>query len=249
MWNNLPLYKKIRVYGSNLDASVKDYVDKINSKNIVQNILGDKISIPKIIRILKNPDDITTNDINPNHLLKASHGSGWMIDFEEEQDINKIKTKLKDWNRIYSKTEKQYMYLEPRFFIEEKINCLYKGKTGLANDIKIHCFHGKAQMIMLRENINGKLYKNHYDISLNPFGKDIDNFQVIQFNKELPNNIYDIINMAEILSKPFNYVRMDFYVGDDNKVYFSEYTFTHNAGHRKLSEKLELYLGSFWKEV
>lgn len=40
MWNNLPLYKKIRVYGSNLDAFFKDYVDKINSKNIVQNILG-----------------------------------------------------------------------------------------------------------------------------------------------------------------------------------------------------------------
>lgn len=83
-WSVLPLYKKISYFNNVITNDYAPYVDKILAKDIVYNICGDQIKIPKIIRILKNPDDIHDSDINDNHLVKASHGSGWLIDLKKK---------------------------------------------------------------------------------------------------------------------------------------------------------------------
>ena len=99
------------------------------------------IKIPKIIKELKDINDITEKDINPNHLLKASHGSGWNLDFRKINNIDDIKLFLIKYNKIYSTEEKQYKYIKPRFFIEEKINDLYTNLSGNAVVFMIRCIH------------------------------------------------------------------------------------------------------------
>jgi hypothetical protein len=233
-WSVLPLYKKISYFNNIITNDYAPYVDKILAKDIVYNICGDQIKIPKIIRILKNPDDIHDSDISDNHLVKASHGSGWLIDLEKNKDITDIKQKLNSWNKIYSSTEKQYTYLTPKFFIEEKIICAYNGLSGSALDIKLYCFYGDPKIILIK--FNNKL--NFYSIDFEPIRE-------LEFDFEIPVLMDHIINLAKKLSNQFEFVRMDFYIGIDG-IYFSEFTFTPKSGHQRFSDETEIEYGKYW---
>ena len=61
--------------------------------------------------------------------------------------------------------------------------------------------------------------------------------------QEAMNRMFDA---AKILSNPFEFVRIDFYLGADNKIYFSEFTFTPHAGLQVYSNEMELKLGKLW---
>jgi hypothetical protein len=54
-----------------------------------------------------------------------------------------------------------------------------------------------------------------------------------------------LIEAASMLSKPFEYVRMDFYIATGG-VYFSEFTFTPKNGVSRLPDEIELELGKSW---
>jgi hypothetical protein len=55
-----------------------------------------------------------------------------------------------------------------------------------------------------------------------------------------------MIELAEILSAPFEFVRIDFYLSSDRKIYFSEYTFTPSGGYRFYTNNIEAELGKLW---
>ena len=161
-WKKLPLYKKIQYYSTQLDERFAPYVDKIEAKKIVKNICGDDISVAPIIRILDNPTDISEIDINVNNMIKASHGSGWNINTSDKTSVNLVKSTLPRWNRSYSTTERQYTYIKPRFFIEQKVN----GPSGNADVFMFRCIHGQPVSVgVKRGNI-----QNSYDINWNPVG-------------------------------------------------------------------------------
>ena len=60
---------------------------------------------------------------------------------------------------------------------------------------------------------------------------------------EKSDEIKKMIEYAEILSKGFPHVRVDFYYFD-NKIYFGELTFYHSSGYQKFKPReFELLLG------
>ena len=112
-WRNLPLYKKIEYYSTTLDKNYSIYVDKLEAKKIVSELTNNEIKIAKVIKELKNINDIKESDINPDHLLKTTHGSKWNLDFRKTSNMIDIRKFLIDHNKIftYSKNEKQYFML------------------------------------------------------------------------------------------------------------------------------------------
>ena len=68
-----------------------------------------------------------------------------------------------------------------------------------------------------------------------------------KFPLEKPAQWDAMLNYATQLSAPFEFVRIDFYIGADGHVYFSEYTFTPAGGSRVFSMKLEHQYGRLWK--
>jgi hypothetical protein len=233
-WKTLPLYAKVKIYGHIINKNFSPFVDKLEAKNIVIKLCSE-IKVAKVIRELKGPYDFTQSDINSDCLLKASHGSGWIIDLALIKDIQKIKEILISWNKIYSQTEEQYKYLKPRFFIEEKINCKYSGKTGKAHDIKVHCIYGEPYFLLIRKD---QRLRNYYDIEWKAI-------MPLEFEFSKPNNFDNILNICRLLSKPFEYVRIDLYLGDDG-IYFSEFTFTPHGGKQRLSDSVEDKFGKIW---
>lgn len=98
-------------------------------------------------------------------------------------------------------------------------------------DYKVYCFNGKPSYVMVcvgREKKGHPLFF-YYDRNWNklPFSQDAIDYP--DYIVDRPKCLDYLFSCAEILSKPFEFVRADFYVVDD-KVYFGELTFTPSAG-------------------
>ena len=236
-WDKLPLYTKINFYKSILNQSYAQYVDKLLVKNKVKEILGTKIEVANVVKIIKNINELKESDLCDNYLIKSTHGSGWNIDLKEEKNIEKIKQILNTWNKIYDNyNENQYKYIEPRFFIEEKIEDKIVGKTGNAIVYMFRCIHGEPVTIGVKYKDN----QNIYDIDWKLLHKKLK----IEINK--PENLDEMLNISRQLSKIFEFVRIDLYLSKD-KIYFSEYTFTPNGAVKFYNEKKEIELGKMWR--
>lgn len=234
-WTNTPLYKKIFFYRGFLGPIHAEYTDKLKAKEIVKSICGSRIKIAEVVRMLSGPSDLQKEDIQNNHFIKATHGSGWLIDCAQETNLKENKAWLKRWNCIYSKEERQYTFLQPRFFIEKKIHCAYLGGGGKALDIKVNCFYGKVVFLSIQ---TPDKKRNYYL----PDGTEV---LPPEFPYKRPNEMDELLELASALSKPFEYVRMDFYIAVDG-IYFSEFTFTPKNGERRIPEELELEFGKMW---
>jgi hypothetical protein len=234
-WSKLALYKKIQIYKMNLNYSYSKYVDKLTVKEILKNIKD--LHCAKVIKTLKSINDITETDINNNYILKSTHASGWNINFNG-QNIEYIKNKLSEWNIIFTGcNEPHYKYIKPRFFIEEKINDKYLGKTGEALVYMFRCIHGEPISLGIKH----QKLQNSYDMNFNLIHKELD-FIIIK-----PENYSNMLNIVRELSKIFEFVRIDLYISKDDKIYFSEFTFTPNGGTKFFNNDLELKYGLLWK--
>jgi len=239
-WNNLPIYEKIKIYAENLTEEYSQYVDKINSKLIVKKICGENIQIPKIIKILKSPNDIKQNDLQPNYIIKSAHASGWNINIDSNTKINDVHKTLNLWNTKYNPHyEKQYSFLNPTFFIEEKINDSILGLTGNAIVYMIRCIHSKPISI----GVKYKYDLNSYDIEWNEIQKP-----QIKFVIPKPKKLDLMLEMASLLSSNFEFVRIDFYINANDDIYFSEFTFTPASGNKVYDDiNIEFSQGMLWK--
>ena len=168
--------------------------------------------------------------MNPNHILKAHRGSGLLLDLKTVKTVEEVRSHMNRWIQKL----KQLKVTTPEFLIEEKIHDAVFGKTGNAVDYKFFCFHGKPAFFLCRFNSN----RNFYDLDYKPIK--------LQGGKQLPPiDLAPMLEIARQLSTPFPFVRIDLYHGVDG-VYFGEYTFHVNAGHREFDAATELQLGKLW---
>jgi len=116
-WRFLALYEKIQYYKDHLNEAYIPYVDKLESKRIVKEVLGEQIEVARLVRILESPNDIHETDISSNYLLKSSHGCGWNIDLAKAPPIVSIQKTLQGWNRPYHpEYEPHYSWVKPRVY-------------------------------------------------------------------------------------------------------------------------------------
>jgi hypothetical protein len=141
---------------------------------------------------------------------------------------------LWSWSRTYSDTELQYKYIKTRFFIEELINDKQLGVTNKAHVYMIRCIYGKPVSVGIV--VDSKNYV--YDPEWKPI-VDLDP------SLEKPEELSKMLEIAQILSKPFEFVRIDLYLAKDG-IYFSEFTFTPSGGGRVFPMSVEMEMGKTW---
>ncbi|HHX70495.1 MAG TPA: hypothetical protein GX708_20880, partial [Gallicola sp.] len=104
-------------------------------------------------------------------------------------------------------------------------------------DYKFYCFHGKPMYIFVfteRELNSHNTKRMIYNTDWEPLPEFInDRLPIAEFIKR-PHSLDKMLKIAESLSEPFPFVRVDFYE-IDNKPIFSELTFTPGHGTAKLS--------------
>jgi hypothetical protein len=245
-WKYMPMFEKIGYYKTRITADYAPFVDKLKAKQIALALCPDGLRVARVVRELSGIADFSAADLNPAWILKASHGCGWNLDLSGATAEAALAA-LASWNTTYRSTEEpHYRFLHPRFFIEEKIvdtsQSLRHGVTGAAGVYMIRCVHNKA--ISVSYKWGGR--QNTYDLSWNLLKRP-------DFPNPLPRppQLSEMIRFAERLSRPFEFVRVDFYLGTDSQretegIYFSEFTFTPTGGYMFYPFKVEHTMGRLW---
>lgn len=185
--------------------------------------------LPELLGVYENSDEIDFGILPESFVLKCTRGCGFNIICKDKSKLNveETKRKLDAWmNTEISKLggEVHYALIKPRIICEGYLDDL----TGDApSDYKVYCFDGKAHCSMVcTERGLGELAKfDFYDRDWKnklPYSKTS-----LQANRTIPKpEAYEeIIDAAEKLSKPFPFVRMDFY-SINGKAVIGEMTFT-----------------------
>lgn len=196
------------------------FSDKYTIKSIIQHLDISGLYCAKLLGSYDKFEDISINCLPEQFVIKVNHWCGDVRIIHSKQEFMKKYTELKQYfNSILKKVyrnglEPHYKYIKPKLFIEEHL-----GENII--DYKIHCVWGQPVVIMAMNVSQHKFY--NYTIEWKKL--NIQRGHTGTDNLPKPSNLSNLVEKAKILSKDFDYVRVDLY-SINNKVYFGEYTFT-----------------------
>ena len=217
----------IKLYG-NLET-YKDLVDKYRVREYVEKKIGKKY-LTEIIKVYSSTNEINFEELPDRFVLKLNTGSGYNIICKDKEKINRKKVikQLNNWlKEDYFKIKKEPQYKN----IEKKIICekYMENKKGELLDYKLFCFNGKTEFI----EVDFDRFENHamnfYDLKWNLMDLKKGKYPNYSGKLEKPENLNEMIEVAEKLSEELPFARIDLY-DVDNKIYFGEITLTPAGG-------------------
>lgn len=207
--------------------------DKVLVRDYIINTIGEKYLVP-LLGVWENFDDINFDDLPNEFVLKCNHDSGGLVLCKDKSRLDMAKAKEKISKSLkrqfyYIGREWQYRSIEPKV-IAEKLLLDESGNPPA--DYKISCFNGVVDNIMIcvdrftEEGVKFYFFDKEWNFLRYNRGDEKlpDNFSLPK-----PDNLEELIQVAEKLSKDFNYARIDLY-NVNGKVYFSEITLSPNSG-------------------
>lgn len=182
----------------------------------------------------KDMSDVDFSVLPNSFVIKSVQGCGDVIVVRDKSkvDFEQVKRKLIPmFTERYGTLEggKHYLRIEPAVIVEE----LLPSSGEYLIDYKIWCFNGKSNCILTCSGRSAEGVRlGLYDLEWNYMRK------YMSFNKEYseervplpkPDNLQEMLLVAERLAKPFPCVRVDLY-NIQGKIYFGEMTFTSLGG-------------------
>jgi hypothetical protein len=208
--------------------------------------------LPELLGVYEHSSQIDFDVLPRQFVLKCTHGCGFNIVCKDKSDLNveEIRRQLDAWMKVdFSKVygELHYASMKPRIICERFLDDL---AGDLPSDYKVYCFDGKARCTMActERTLNGRAKYDIYDREWKnklPYSRTSLS---ADRNIDKPEAYDEIIEAAEKLSKPFPFVRMDFY-SINGKALIGEMTFTPadcidinytDEGQQRLGEMLKL---------
>lgn len=216
----------IKLYG-NLEM-FNNFADKYRVREFIKNTIGD-IYLLKLIGVYEDISEINYDLLPEKFVLKLNDGSDKNIICRDKSSLD-----IKKTNRRLRKLFKEdyYKYTkEPQYKnIKKKIMCeeYLEGKSGTLIEYDLHCFSGKVHHIEVH---TGRFQNYREDFFLSDWTRINTRGKVKNSSGYIEKPIYldKLIELAEKLAEGFEYVRVDFN-GVDEKLYFSELTFTPSNG-------------------
>lgn len=223
-------------------------VDKIAVKNYVSTIIGERHIIPTICE-WDDSEDISLDYLPERFVLKTTNGGGGVgvIVCTDKKNLNIVESRIKlkkalEYNIYKSLREWPYKDVPKKIFAEEYI-C---DSHGELRDYKFFCFNGKVKFFKIDFDRFTDHHANYYDTDLHllPFGEAY--YPPKQDNTVIfPQNIQDMIVVAEKIASGLPFVRIDLY-NIDLKIFFGEITFFPASGFgRFIPDSADLELGSY----
>lgn len=235
-WMKLYYYPKNSLVINGADKyKVREYIE--------QKGYGSKL-VP-LLGVWDRAENIEWNELPERFVLKCNHGCAYNIVVADKKDLDKIATerKLNEWLKEdfgafnielhYSAIKHHRIICEE--FLGDKIT-----------DYKFFCFNGEPYCIYVSNDLihdrQAQIGFFYLDGKKMPLRRD-DYADIPEVT--LPAFFSEMKVAAEVLSKDFPFVRVDFFVAN-NTWYFAELTFTPGAGMMPFNpEYYDLEWGSF----
>ena len=200
---------------------VRKYVKECGCGEILNDLYGVYTSV----------EDISWEKLPNKFVLKWNFGCGQnLICFDKSKlDIEGAKKKLRKWYKEHHTfylpySEMQYKGIPPRIVCERLIETV---DGDLPIDYKLYCFNGVADCVLVCTNRQSG-HPDYYFFDrgwklkrYNRKGKEAS----VDFTLPRPDNFEKLFEYADKLSKPFPFVRVDFYL-EKGEITFGELTFT-----------------------
>lgn len=224
--------------------------DKYGIREYVSEVLGEtgRSIFPELYGVYEMASEIDWEKLPDKFAVKCTHGCKMniVVNDKSKLDYNDAIKKLEQWMKIdYGSAvyEPHYSYIKHQIIAEEYIET----ESGfLPDDYKVYCFNGEPKCVLVcLERQSGELRLEWYDLDWN-----VLNIGVMSNERKAhrPSCLENMIRYAKILSKPFPFVRVDFYDRQGDAI-LGEMTFTPMYGMAKYySEQGNRLLGS-WLEL
>lgn len=217
-------------------------VDKYTVRGLVENQVGADYLIP-LLWHGESPEQIPFNSLPAHCIAKTTHGSGLNMRLRQPVDravvIDSFRRHLAQ-NYYWFWREAQYFNVKPRIVIEQLID---DGFEDGPRDYRFWCFRGRVAAIQVDNSSHSicPFYTREWELTSATY-RSPD--QSVPSPK--PNNLHKMVEIAETLSRPFDFVRIDLY-NVHGKIYFGEFTFTPTAGQKKFyPPEWDLHFGKLW---
>ena len=233
----------LKLYNTSSECTMM--ADKLAVKKYIADTFGKQYVIP-LLGVYNCFDDIDFDKLPDRFVLKTTHDSGGPVICKDKSNFDvkqarKILSRRLNINYFYRGREYPYKNIPPRIIAEEYMEDEY----GELRDYKFFCFNGFVKMFKIDSGRYTHHQANYFNIQKEylPFGEYNYTFTPPREDVQFPDNIDEMIKMAEIISKRFPFVRVDFYNVKGN-VYFGEITF-HPAGgfDRFVPDKWDVIIG------
>lgn len=227
------------------NSELINIVDKYTFKEYIKNKLGDGYTVPLITK-WANPNDINLVNLPKSFVLKSNcQSSGKSIIIvrdKSKMDLIKLKMEISDWlmpwNGLMSTPCWAYQNIKPMIIVENYVEQI----DGGLNDYKFFCYNGEAKHILICKERGKKTKYINKDINWKSIKPSPNSF--VDENMPKPSTFEEMKTIAKKLSKPFPFVRVDFYEVE-GKVYVGELTFYSDGGYNTYYPEYNKLFGSY----
>lgn len=223
--------------------TVRDYVRKRGLSCILNTNYG----------VYENAKEIDFQNLPERCFIKCTHNSNgnYAWDRKKENNISELTNyfnKMLKLNAFYTSREWCYKNIKPRIIVEKYIET-EEGQDLI--DINIFCFNGEPKLVLWNVGLSDKEGKHAigkravFDESFNELRIETAMPSLPYGSIKKPDVFDKLIEYAKKLSKPFPFVRVDFfYTGKE--IFFGELTFYSAGGYGKYAPDKWNYIIGDW---
>jgi hypothetical protein len=230
--------------------------DKYRVREYIKNKIGSEYLIPSHF-VTNNPKEINHKNL-PDYpiIVKTNHNSSGGVVIKDKNDIsnwkhiqNKLRANLAQ-DYYWNSREMVYKNIKPLLIVEKLLD---DGSGNFPKDYKVHCFNGKVRMINVdldrgTENQSCNWYNTEWSKEKYDWGGRLKNGSLMtqsEIKIPKPKCLPQMIKLSEYLSSPFKYLRVDWYI-INNQLFFGELTLYHHAGGKPIRpKKWDFELGKY----
>lgn len=212
------------------DPLVAQCADKYTARQYVEQC-GYSQLLNELYGVYASVDEIDWDALPERFVLKWNFGSGMNILCPDKRELDRKKAlrKLKKWGRSHCwlpAAELQYRDAPKRILCEKYLE--NEAAFSSVADYKVYCFHGEPQAVLVMHDRGRNVKSEFFDTDWCPL-QDTDSYQPAGSVTPRPACLAQMLAASRVLSKPFPFVRCDFFISSD-KLYFGELTFTPAGG-------------------
>lgn len=215
------------------DPLVTKCCDKFSVKAYVDETIGTGHTIP-VLQSWNSAEEIDFSALPRQYVLKVNWSSGYNIIVKDKDTIdeNEIRKKIAGWmrpqkNSYYQAFNWGYKDMKPVVYAETYV----EQQEGQLYDYKFFCCDGKAKFWFIATERYGdkELTFDFYDMDFYKLELDYGGKAHAAAPQKKPRFYEEMVRCAELLAKPFPFVRVDFYETEDT-FYVGEMTFYSGGG-------------------
>lgn len=236
------------------DPKMLECVDKYNVREYVKRKLGTDYYLNTLFQVCNRAEEINFESLPNKFVIKTTDGGSGdnVLICRDKQKLNIELTikKVNNWrNKKYYSVSREWAYegAKKSKIIVEKLLESPENSDGSIDDYKFFCYNGKFRYLWVDKNRFSNHRRGFWDENLNFLPGIESDYPAIENEPKLPDNIQDMIVVAERLSKDFPFARIDLYNIQGN-IIFGEITFYPASGYVQYNpDSFDYELGKYFE--